>query len=187
MGECDSANQRAIRLVFRAHAVDGLIALDGRPLVESNGSVATASVAPRAPRPSSGAAGQSWWLTMNLLSGRGDGCEARKSSLRCREPGRLGIVGDAAHPPRTSGITHGSPQVPFPTASPFPPRPEHVEGVIRALADGDLLAPREIAQRSGLTLTQVMVALNHLERAERLRVVRQSASPKVRVGLADGP
>ena len=62
---------------------------------------------------------------------------------------------------------------------------EHITGVVKVLSDGQLRSPQEIAVLSGLSQTQVRCALNELEAAGRLSIVRQKASPKVRVTLAD--
>jgi DNA-binding MarR family transcriptional regulator len=64
------------------------------------------------------------------------------------------------------------------------PKPEHIDGVLKALKGQDLQTPQEIARRSGLSLTAVTGALGQLERTGEVRIVRQSTTPKLRAGLA---
>jgi len=73
--------------------------------------------------------------------------------------------------------------MPFGGFSGLSPKPEHIAGVTGALADGELRSPQDIAKLSGLSLSQVLCALNELEAGRRLTVVRQNVSPKVRVAL----
>ncbi len=63
-----------------------------------------------------------------------------------------------------------------------PPRPEHIEGVLNALADGDTYTPQEIAKRSGLSLTAVSGAVNQLAKERRV-VAERSGVAKMRVRL----
>lgn len=65
------------------------------------------------------------------------------------------------------------------------PKPEHIRAVLETLAEEDLIAPQQIAQISGLTLTQVKCVLNDLETKAKIRVVRADDTPRVRVGLAN--
>jgi hypothetical protein len=64
------------------------------------------------------------------------------------------------------------------------PKPEYVSAVIDALDGQRLETPQAIALRTGLTRNQVNSALDHLNGLGRLAIVRQTDTPKVRVGLS---
>jgi predicted ArsR family transcriptional regulator len=63
------------------------------------------------------------------------------------------------------------------------PKPEHLEGVLRVLSPEESLTPQEIAQRSGLTLNAVRGAIDSLESAGKVTVIRQAKTPKLTVKL----
>lgn len=73
--------------------------------------------------------------------------------------------------------------MPLPTHSTLAVRESDVRAVRVVLADTDLLTPQEIANRSNMTLTAVTSALNRMERAGEVAIVRQTAKPRVRVQL----
>jgi DNA-binding MarR family transcriptional regulator len=65
------------------------------------------------------------------------------------------------------------------------PKQEHLEAVLAHLQPKELLTPKEIAKRSGLTLNAVNGAVETLAVDGRVRIVRQAVSPKVLVGLSE--
>lgn len=73
--------------------------------------------------------------------------------------------------------------MPLKTHSTLAVRDADVRAVRAVLADADLLTPQEIAARAHLTLTAVTSALNGLERAGEVEIVRQAVTPRVRVRL----
>lgn len=76
--------------------------------------------------------------------------------------------------------------MPFQRFNTLKPKPEHIDGVLRVLREQELQTPQAIAKRAELSHTQVNCVLDHLEQSNQLVVVRQNASPKVRVGLKQG-
>jgi DNA-binding MarR family transcriptional regulator len=73
--------------------------------------------------------------------------------------------------------------MPLKTHSTLAAREADVRAVRTVLAQGDLLTPHEIAARAHLTLTAVTSALNGLERAGEVEIVRQAMTPRVRARL----
>ena len=62
-------------------------------------------------------------------------------------------------------------------------RPEHLEKLTKALKKGVWLTPNDLVKISGLTLTAVYGAINHLERQGGINVTRQDKTPKMQVSL----
>lgn len=63
------------------------------------------------------------------------------------------------------------------------PAPDHLAAVISVLEISELISPQGIAKQSGLSLTKVRCALAQLEKEEKLIIVQQEMSPKLRVKL----
>lgn len=61
----------------------------------------------------------------------------------------------------------------------LPPLPAHLDGVRKALADGEAKTPLAIAQDSGLTQVQTIGALNALERADEVTITFNKTTPKI--------
>ncbi len=67
----------------------------------------------------------------------------------------------------------------------LPARPEHMDKVLRVLADGELHTPADITEKSRMSKTQTMVALDQLKSDGKVAVVESNSAPKVRVRLAE--
>lgn len=76
--------------------------------------------------------------------------------------------------------------MPLRTHSTLAVRESDVGAVRAALATADMLTPQEIASRANMTLTAATSALNRLERAGEVEIVRQTVKPRVRVRLILG-
>jgi DNA-binding MarR family transcriptional regulator len=73
--------------------------------------------------------------------------------------------------------------MPVKTHSTLAVRESDVRAVRAVLASADLLTPEQIASRAHLTRTAVASAVNGLERAGEVEIVRQATTPRVRVRL----
>ena len=70
-----------------------------------------------------------------------------------------------------------------PTYNRLPAKPEHMEKVMRVLADGKLHTPADIVAKSRMSLTQTMVALAQLSTDGRVTAVESNTPPKLQVRL----
>jgi hypothetical protein len=76
--------------------------------------------------------------------------------------------------------------MPLNAFSSLPPKPEHLHRVLEVLRKADSASPKEIVAASGLTLTQVNVALDRLVSEGQVLVLRPPVVPRVTVRLRAG-
>lgn len=67
----------------------------------------------------------------------------------------------------------------------LPPRPEYLVAVLQSLAGQEPLSLAEVTKRSGLSQTQASQALDVLARDQKVMLVKEDKSPKVRYRLND--
>ena len=71
----------------------------------------------------------------------------------------------------------------FNTFTNMKPKPDHIDRVLVVLKDSDLLTLEQLRASSGLSLTQVKCALNHLEKIGKIKVKRQNQTPRVLIAI----